>query len=223
MKIFGFEIRRASQPQQAKDAPPTQQKASTYGSNRLWVDQRSKLITALGGSSSVLDVLGDPRNKMLSFQAMVAAFPEVARMLRIHELIMGCPYIESEDEGFELEANALLREIRWREALKYEGNEKFGIDSFVGTLAKRVMVEGQQFYEITDAQGLPVLQSRQKIESIKLYNSQDFEYYEYTPTEYRLQYSNGLVLEMDKKITPAFQTIVIENMAEFPWGVIGGA
>ena len=88
MRIFGYEIRRAGSPPPppitTKDAPKGQEKG--IYTPRLYAGQQSKLITALGGSLSVMDVLGDPRSKILSFQAMVAAFPEVARMLRIPEL-----------------------------------------------------------------------------------------------------------------------------------------
>ena len=221
MRIFGYEIRRAGSPPPppitTKDAPKGHEK-SIY-SPRLYAGQQSKLITALGGSLSVMDVLGDPRSKILSFQAMVAAFPEVARMLRIHQLIMGCPEIESDDEGFEMEANALMREIRWKEALNYEGNTKNGIDSFVSAMATRVMVEGQQFYEILDAQGQQVLAARQKIDAIRLHNSLNFEYTQNATLDYWLNYTDGVTLEMNKKLTPAFQTVVIENHSEWPWGV----
>lgn len=220
MRIFGFEIRRSGQPPQqptTKDAPRANEKALYRPS--LYTGQQSKLITALGGSLSVMDVLGDPRSKLLTFQAMVAAFPEVARMLRIHQLIMGSPEIESDDEGFEMEANALLREIRWKEALNYEGNVKTGIDTFVSALATRVMVEGQQFYEILDAQGQQVLTSRQKIDAIRLHNSMNFEYTQNATLDYWLNYTDGVALEMNKKLTPAFQTLVIENHSEWPWGI----
>lgn len=220
MRIFGFEIRRSGQPPQqptTKDAPRENEKALYRPS--LYTGQQSKLITALGGSLSVMDVLGDPRSKLLTFQAMVAAFPEVARMLRIHQLIMGSPEIESDDEGFEMEANALLREIRWKEALNYEGNIKTGIDTFVSAMATRVMVEGQQFYEILDAQGQQVLTSRQKIDAIRLHNSMNFEYTQNATLDYWLNYTDGVALEMNKKLTPAFQTLVIENHSEWPWGI----
>lgn len=178
----------------------------------------SALLTALGITANSSDLLADPRNQAMTFKTMVVAFPEVSRTLKYHALIMGCPYIESEDEVFEQEANAMLAEFVWREQLDYEGNRNRGIDSYVQRIALNTMALGQSFRTIVDRQGNPVLTSRQQIDSIVFHDSERFMYWQDDIDHYRLQYEAFGQIEMDKRLDAAFGSIRFDSTSSFPWG-----
>lgn len=220
MRLFGRELRWSRPQEQTKEVAPDVEKQSISSSNQqiYYYTPPSALLTALGATSSTSQLLADPREKLLTYKTMVAAFPEVSRMLWYHRLILGCPYIESEDQGFADEANAVLAEMAWREQMDYEGNRNAGIDDFVGRLAVNTMALGQSFYTFLDQQGNPALTSRQKIDSIQFHDSERFAYFQFNVDQFQLQYTAKGIVVQDKRIDNAFKSVRFDSISSYAWG-----
>jgi len=203
------------------EAATTTDKAWTGGNSGLYTYQGppSALLTALGITASASQLIGDPRLKMETYQTMVACMPEVSRMIGYHLDIMGIPEIESEDQVWADEMNALLREMVWKGQLTFEGDENRGLDTFIQDLAYNTLCVGQSFYSLLDSQGLPAIYSRQKVETVQLHASSRFNYIgQGTYDKFDLQYVTGTTQELNKVITPAFKSVVFDRHPEYPWG-----
>jgi len=217
MGLFDF-LRRAPRVE-TKAITDTVDKSYTGGNGlNTFYAPPSALLTALNINASSSQLIGDPRLKMETYMTMAVVFPEVSRMLQYHIDIMGCPRIESDDETWADEMNAVLAELYWRGQLTFEGNKKRGLDAMISQMAYNTLVCGQSFYSILDAQGLPVLSSRQKVDALQLHSSSRFTYNNIYQDRYELSYQNGTTLELDKRITPAFQSVRFCDHPEYAWG-----
>lgn len=203
------------------EAATTADKAWMGGNSGIFTYQGppSALLTALGITASASQLIGDPRLKMETYQTMVACMPEVSRMIGYHLDIMGIPEIESEDQVWADEANAMLREMVWKGQLTFEGDENRGLDTFIQDLAYNTLCVGQSFYSLLDSQGLPAIYSRQRVETVQLHASSRFNYLNQgTYDKFDLQYVTGTTQELNKVITPAFKSVVFDRHPEYPWG-----
>lgn len=221
MKLFGYEITRSKQ---AQPAPRLATADKWFGNtsptvNNFWTPP-SAFLTAMGVNASGLQAIEDPRLKSQTYITMVATLPEVSRSLKFHAGIMGCPRIEAEgNEAFADEMNAMLNEMRWTGELSYQGDEEYSLDRLVYAMAINTMTLGQSFYTLLDANGDPAEMSRQKIDRIRLHDSERFYYYETEPDKYRLEYIHGGKVDMDVKITNSFRSIRFDSDRRFAWGV----
>jgi hypothetical protein len=222
MKIFGFDISRAKA--QTKNLGPTTDKLfmpELYGGNNLttrFYTPPSAFLTAMGANSNTLQVVGDPRLKSQTYIVMAATMPEVSKMMDFHTKIMGCPEIESDDEVFADEANAMLAELQWKGQLTYAGDRENGLDKLVNVMAFNTMTLGQSFYSLLDSQGLPALMSRQKVDVVQFHDSERFMYNQWNVDEYHLQYVWRAETELNKQITEAFRSVRFDSDARYAWG-----
>jgi hypothetical protein len=220
MKIFGFDISRAKA--QTKNLGPTTDKLfMPEGGNNLttrFYTPPSAFLTAMGANSNTLQVVGDPRLKSQTYIVMAATMPEVSKMMDFHTKIMGCPEIESDDEVFAAEANAMLAELQWKGQLTYAGDQENGLDKLVNVMAFNTMTLGQSFYSLLDSQGLPALMSRQKVDVVQFHDSERFMYNQWNVDEYHLQYAWKAETELNKQITEAFKSVRFDSDARYPWG-----